>query len=139
MDCLHDLDRRVSGPWDLIRINTPHRGNMLPGFRVVDVTLAWELITLLTMLTSPLAVALTGDHHAAGTLPAEIPRGQEDVQHRENILHTFGVMLDSSGMQPNRSLSLTQPFSGLFHCFGWNTRNFGHLPRMERFHTLRHL
>ena len=71
-----------------------------------------KLIALLAVLAAALAVALAGDHHAAGALAAEVAGGEEQVDHREAVLDALRVVLDAARVEPHRAVGAADPVRG---------------------------
>ena len=75
---------------------------------------AGQLIALLPVLAAALAVALAGDHHAAGALAAEVAGREEEVEHREAVLDALRVVLDAARVDAHGAIGLADPVRRLF-------------------------
>src|ERR1017187_9951327 len=80
--------------------------------RVRDVTGAGQLITLLSLLAGTLSVALAGNHCVAAAFPADTSAGNHQVDCRDTVVHTFGVVLDAARMQQKAGRSGSPHFGG---------------------------
>ncbi len=99
MDRFDDLLRRKSFARYVGFVARPHIGDSGTMLWVRDITVARQLVTLVAVLASALAVALAGNgrHAAAGF--AELAGREPKVDGGEHVVHTFGVLLDASGVQ----------------------------------------
>ena len=77
-----------------------------------------QLIALLAVLAAALAVALAGDHHAAGALAAEVAGREAQVDHREAVLDALRLVLDAARVHAHRAIGLADPVRGLLDCSG---------------------
>ncbi len=81
------------------RIDAPHLGDVGAVLRVLDVAAAGQLIALLAVFASALAVALAGDGGVAAALAADAAGRQHHVDGAETVLDAVRVMLDAAGVQ----------------------------------------
>src|SRR5262245_43791358 len=77
--------------------------------RVGDVAPAGELVTLLPVLTSTLAIGLSSNRRVAAAGTPKAPRGEHDVDGAETVLHTVAVVLDAARVHQKARLRLTPP------------------------------
>src|SRR5262245_21943293 len=98
MNGVHNLLRRVACAGDVIRTDPPYFRDVRPSCRILDRARAWKLITLLAMFAPALTIALAGDHRTAAALSAEFSRSQCQIDQRQHILNTLGLMLKTAGM-----------------------------------------
>src|SRR5579859_2263925 len=113
VDLAKDLVRVYARPRQIIWADAPDLGDIGAVLGFGDVARAGELITLLTLLTPALAVALAGDGGIAAVLAAQAARGQHQVDGAEHILHAVTVMLDAAGVHEKAGLGRPPPFRGL--------------------------
>ena len=96
VDRVHDLHARCSPACgSLVGRDAPDLGDVLARRRIGDGPLAGQLIALLAVLAAALAVALAGDHDAAGAFAADVAGGEAEVDHRQAVLDALGVVLDA--------------------------------------------
>ena len=114
---LHDFDCGVSGLRNLVRLDAPDFGHMFSRFRIRYGALAGQLIALLSVFASALAIALAGDHGAARAFPADVAGRQAYVDQRKNVFHTLRLMLDAARMKRESALAGGEPVRGLFDGF----------------------
>ena len=77
----------------------PHPGDCGPVLGVGDVAVAGELVALVAVLPTALAVALPGDRRHAAARLAELARGQPEVDGGEHVVDALGLLLDAAGVQ----------------------------------------
>lgn len=65
-------------------------------FGPVDEAVAGKLIATLTVLTAPLAVALTGDRGVAASRPADHSSREHQIDARQDVVDPFRMMLDAA-------------------------------------------
>ena len=118
MDRFHDLDSGIAGLRNFVRSNAPDFRRMSARFGIADRTLAGKLVALLAVLASALAVALPGDHGAAGTFPSDVAGREAQVNQRQTVFNAFRLVLDSARMQHNGAVSFGKEVSGAFNGFG---------------------
>src|SRR5690606_24492753 len=68
-------------------------------FRIVEITLAGELVALLPVLAAPLTVRLAGDRCIPASFTADAPGSEDDVDRPQHVLHAVAVVLNSASMQ----------------------------------------
>ena len=98
MDRVHDFLGAVAWLRKLFGLYAPDAGYVLARRRISERTLTGKLVALLSMLTSTLAVALAGDHGGTRALAPDIAGSESNVEHRQAVLHAFGLVLQSAGV-----------------------------------------
>ncbi len=99
VDRFDQLLRRQALAGDVGFVAVPHlchRGTVLG---VGDVTVAGQLVALVAVLATTLAVALPGDRRHPATGFAELAGGEPEVDRGEDVVDPFGVLLDPAGVQ----------------------------------------
>src|SRR5678815_2293464 len=109
MNGFHNLDGGISSLRNLLGFDSPDLRHVLSTFRIRDGPLSRQLIALLPMLTSSLAVALAGDHHATGALASDVSCGQADIDQPEDVLYALRLMLDPTRMHRETTLTRREP------------------------------
>jgi hypothetical protein len=73
---------------------------------VGDVAVAGELVALVAVLASALAVALSGDRGDTTAGFAELAGGEPEVDRGEHVVDALGLLLDATGVQhhPGRAV-----------------------------------
>ena len=99
MDRLDQFLRREAFARDVGFIAIPNLGHLGTVLGVGDVAVAGQLVALVAVLASALAVALTGDRRNTAARFAELAGGEPEVDRREHVVDTFGVLLDAPGVQ----------------------------------------
>jgi hypothetical protein len=77
----------------------PHIGNFLAVLRVGDISPTWQLVAALAVFTSALAITLTGNRAIAAAWFPDSSGGQYQIDARQDVFDTFGVMLNATCMQ----------------------------------------
>ena len=126
MDGVHDLLRGVARLGKFFGRDAPDAGNMLASRGIGERSLAGKLVALLPMLTAALAVALAGDHGGPGALASDISGGQSNVDHRQAILHAFGLVLQSASVHHDGPLRFADPVRGLLDGLRRHACHFSH-------------
>ena len=135
VDQVHDLLRRDARPGNLVRPNTPHLGDMLARRRIVDRSLAGQLVALLAVLAAALPVALAGDHRGAAAFPPDVSGGQRDVDHGQTVLHALGMMFQSARVHRDGLVRLGKPVGGFLDGLRRHARHLRGLLRIIRLHA----
>src|SRR5262249_38546556 len=94
----HDLDRRIARVGQTVWIDAPYFADVSAGLRIFDVPLARQLVALLPVLAAALSIALARDHIRTGAFSTDLTGCQAQVDDREDILHTVGMVLDAASM-----------------------------------------
>ena len=81
---------------------------------VGDVAVAGELVALVALLATALAVALPGDGGDATAGLAELAGGEAEVDGGEHVVDALGVLFDATGVQQHAGCGGPPPFGGLF-------------------------
>jgi hypothetical protein len=139
MNRFHNLHGRISGLRNLFRRNAPDFCRMGTSFEIADGSLAGKLITLLSVLASALAIALTGDHRAARSFTSDIAGGQTKVDERKAILDALRLVLDAAGVKYDGASSFGEKLRCAFDGFGWHSgflRGRARIPGVNRFRDL---
>src|SRR5262249_42197253 len=113
VDPLDDLRRGRPLPGERLHGNAPAPGDVRPVLRVLDVACARQLVAPLAVLARALPVALSGDGRVAAAALADLPGGGHEVDAREPVVDTFGVMLDAARVQQHRARRLPPQLAGL--------------------------
>ena len=79
---------------DLVLVAAPHRRDVGPVVGVRDVAVAGELVALVAMFPTALAVALPGDRRHAAPRLAVLAGGQAEVDRGQHVLRAFALLLD---------------------------------------------
>src|SRR5262245_54391845 len=95
-------------------LNAPDAGNVAAMLGIGDVTPPGQLIALLPVLTTALAIRLTDDGAVAALGLADAARGEDEVDGAERVLHAVGVMLDASSVEQETRLRSPPPFGRLY-------------------------
>ena len=98
MDGLTHLRSSVADAWQFVFGHAPALGYDAAVLRIVDVPPARELVTPLPMLPPALAVALARDGRVPAAWPANLPSSQDQVNARQTIFRTLGVVLNAAGV-----------------------------------------
>ena len=80
---------------------------------VRDVAVAGELVALVAVLASALAVALAGDRRHAAAGLAELAGGEAEVDRGKDVVDAFGLLLDAAGVQQHPGRRGAPPLGGL--------------------------
>ncbi len=88
------ISTAVSRPGNLVRLDAPHLRHVPPRLWIRDRPLPRQLIAFLSVLAAALTVALSGNHHAARALAADIAGGR----HRLIIARTFSTPFEWCSM-----------------------------------------
>src|ERR1041384_3898507 len=99
MDCFHNFDGRITRSWNFVRSDAPYLRGMSARFRIADRTLAWKLVTFLTVFAATLPISLAGNHGAARAFATEVSRRQAQVNQPQAVFHTFRLMFDPPSVQ----------------------------------------
>ena len=113
MDRLHDLVSGQALAGHVLLVNAPDAADVLAVFGIFDVPVARELIALVAVLASALAVALAGDRGVAAVRLADAPGGKHEVDAGQNVLDALALVLDPARMQQKTGLGRSPPFRGL--------------------------
>ena len=109
MDGVHDLDGGVAGAGQVVRRDAPDAGDVPARRGVGEAALARQLVALLAVLAAALAVALAGDHDAAGAFPPDVAGGERDGADGFAVLDALGVVLDAAGVQDHGAAGFADP------------------------------
>src|ERR1051326_1616452 len=96
VDLSHQLVAVDARLRQLLGLHAPDAGDVLAVRGVHDVAPAGELVALLPVLAAALAVALADDGAVRAVRPADAPRGENDVDRGEAVLHAVRVVLDAA-------------------------------------------
>ncbi len=99
--------------WQIIRVNTPDVRNMLPCRRIVDFAIAGQLIRLLPMFASPLAIALPCQAAIATTRAPRQPQSQGQINISQDIIHALTLLFRTAPAQYHRRTRHTKNMSSL--------------------------
>ncbi len=101
----------------------------VPMLRVGDVAAAGELIALLAVLASALAVALAGDGGVAAAGPPDAAGGEDHVDRTEDVLYAVAVVLDAARVQQKAAPRRAPPLRRLPDRALGDARHFRRAPR----------
>ena len=87
---------------------------MRPGLGIVNLPLARQLVALLSVLASSLAIALAGDHRAARAFATDVAGGETQIDDGRTVLDAFRLMLDAARVQRDGALGFPEPVCRLF-------------------------
>src|SRR6516164_1942032 len=79
--------------------HAPHTGDVLAMLRIGNVAVSGQLVALLPLLASALAVALAGDHGVAAAFTADATAGDDEVNGGDAILDALAMVLDAACVQ----------------------------------------
>src|SRR5262249_53907183 len=127
---VHDLYRGVAGAGQVVGRDTPNARDVLPRCWIGEAALSRELIALLSVFASVLAVALASDHDGARAFASDISSGQRDCDRRLAILDAFGLVLQTARMEDHRAPRFADPMRGLFDGLGRHAGHAGRAPRI---------
>ena len=113
VDRFDQLLRRQALAGDVGFVAVPHLRDRGPVLGVGDVAVAGQLIALVAVLAAALAVALPGDRRDPAARFAELAGGQPEVDRREHVVDTLGVLLDAAGVQHHPRRRRAPQFRGL--------------------------
>ena len=136
MDGVHDLDGGVAGAGQVVRRDAPDAGDVLARRGVGEAALARQLVALLAVLAAALAVALAGDHDAAGAFPPDVSGGERNGADGFAVLDALGVVLDAAGVQNHGAAGFADPMRRALDGVGRNAADFGcalRVPGLGRF------
>ena len=116
---LEQFERRLARTGDRRLGDVPHRGEVAPRQRIVNLAIAGELVGLLAALASALSVALTGDRPVTAEAPADLTKGQCEVEIRERVVDALRLLLRAAAGQHHDVLRGAERAGGLDQrCFG---------------------
>ena len=139
MNRFHDLHRRIAGLWNFVRRDAPDPCRVGAGLGIVDGALTGKLIALLAVLAPPLSVTLTRDHGATRPFTADISGSQAEIDQRQTVFDTFGLVLDAASMKNDGSLRFGKKVGGALDGFRRNAglaRNCSRIPGVHRLRDL---
>ena len=90
--------------------------------RVVQATVARQLVRFLPVFASALAVALTCQAAVAAVRLARFSQRQRQVDEGQNVVHAVALLLRSAGGQNHRGLGLAQQVRRVLKLLFGNSR-----------------
>src|SRR5690606_34443928 len=102
-------------------IDSPDPGYVLSVFRICDVAVPRQLVTFVSVFPSPLAISLPGDGAVTAVRSSDPTCCQHQVDAAAHVLHPFGMVFYSSGMQKEACFSLTPEGGGFEYLFFRNS------------------
>jgi hypothetical protein len=122
VDRLHELIRGEPFSRQLFFLDPPDLADVTPMLGVFDVPVAWELVALVAVLASALAIALTGNRSVAAIWLANAAGGEHQINAGAHVLHSLGLVLDTARMHEKACLRLAPPFGSEHNFLFRNTR-----------------
>ena len=109
----------MPGTRDLVLRDAPDRGHVRSRRGVVDLPVAGKLVRLLAVLAASLAVPLTGDRAEAGERLAASPKGEREIDEREDVVDALRLLLGAARREHHRASRLGEQRRGTHElCFG---------------------
>ena len=93
------LEGAAAGTGQVGRVDAPHRRDVRPRCRVVDLAVAGQLVGLLAVLAATLPVALAGDRAEAGARVAGETEGERERDEGRDGVGAARVLLGAAGRQ----------------------------------------
>ena len=107
-DRLEDVRRRHAFARDAFGRNVPDARNALDRDRIVDETIARELIGFLTVLAAALTVALARERAVAAALPAGQSEREREIDVSARAIRTVAVLLDAARGDDQRAARIRE-------------------------------
>src|SRR5262249_42741524 len=115
--------------------HTPHGGHMRTMFGIREVSSTGQLIALLAVLTTTLAIGLSRDSRIPAAFASDTSRCQHDIDGAETVLDAVTVMLDAARVHEKTGFCSTPPFGRLSNRFFGNTGYFRGVCRCPLLHA----
>src|SRR4051812_36523325 len=99
MDRFHDLIRSQPLAGHILLVNTPDAADIFAVFGILNIPIAGQLIALVPVLASTLAIALACDGGVAAKGPPDPARRKHQVDTGQHVLDSFALMLNPASVQ----------------------------------------
>ncbi len=114
-DRVEEFVRASAFAWEPIGWDSPHSRHVLAGRGVVDMTIARQLVGLLSVFSPPLPIALPGQAAISTERLAHFAQSQHEVGERRHRVHALGLLLRTTSGQQHAALTAGHQLDSTLH------------------------